>query len=140
MRAPHGEDSEVLRCGDHGLPALWRHAGARPVRPGDFFQGQGLVCRRLWQRQTILVGERQQERLGQVQWSIERLRFLEERELSHGFEHTGSRRCSRRSAVIIIIIFFFGGEEIENAPQSFLSSPERALSCRPCAIQTTQLR
>src|ERR1039458_9429901 len=36
MRAPYGEDSEVLRSGDHGLPALWRHAGARRVCPGDF--------------------------------------------------------------------------------------------------------
>jgi hypothetical protein len=25
-------------------------------------------------------------------------------------------------------------------PQVFLSSPERALSCRPCAPQTTQLQ
>jgi hypothetical protein len=125
---------------------LWRHAGARRVCPGDFFQGRGLVCRRLWQRQAILVGERQQGRLGQVQWNIERPRFPEERELSRAFEHTGSRRCSSRIAVIIIIIiiiiifFFFGGEEIEKVPQVFLSSPERALSCRPCAPQTTQLR
>ena len=141
MQAPHGEDSEVLRSGDHGLPPLWRYAGARPIRPGDLFQGPGLVCRRLWQRQAILVDERQQERLGQVKWNIERLRFLEERELSRVFEHAGSRRCSRRIAVIIIfffIIIFFGGEEIEKV--LFLSSPERALSCRPCAPQTTQLQ
>src|SRR6266571_9017716 len=72
MQAPDGEDPEVLRSGDYGVPTLRGTARARPVSTCGELQRRRLVCRWLRQCEAVEVRRRRQGGFGRFGWILER--------------------------------------------------------------------